>query len=120
MANTRSDRRPPLRTEQSIERASKREDVWMKAARREALEQQTRDRRVLLVVFVVEALTSLGLAATGHPVWALGGVATGIATGGASALQRLRAPGGDGFLSVDALSDRSRRSQDEPSGNASR
>ena len=118
MAKTRSDRRPPLRTEQRIERASKREDVWMKAARREALEQQTRERSVLLVVFVVEALTSLGLAVAGHPMWALGGAAAGIATEGASALRRLRAPGGDGSLSVDALSDRSWRSPDETSGNA--
>jgi hypothetical protein len=93
MTKRRSDRRPPLRTAQSIERASKREDVWMKAARREALEQQTRDRRVSLVVFIVEVLTSLAFAVAGHPMWALGGVATGVATEGASTLRRLRPAG---------------------------
>ena len=96
MAKRRSDRRPPLSTEQSIERASKREDVWMKAARREALELQTREQRMLLVVFVVEAVTSLALAAAGHPMWALGAVATRVATEAGSALRRLPPPGGEG------------------------
>jgi hypothetical protein len=87
MAASRSQRRPPLSTKLSIERANKREDVWMKAARREALEQQTRERQVWLVMSVIGALASLALMVTGHPVWALGGVATGLAHG-ASGLRR--------------------------------
>ena len=77
-----------LRTEHAIELASKREDVLMKKAQRAALEQQVRERWVLLSVFVVSVLTSLIAAALGHPVFAAGGGLASLASGSASLVRR--------------------------------
>jgi hypothetical protein len=93
VAKMRPNRRPPFESGENVESAGRWEDVWMKGAQREALKQQTRERDVLLALFVIDNLASLALVVGHHPLWEMGGVAACAGTQWFSMVRRrLRSP----------------------------